>query len=528
MDVCINLHLNLHTDRIKCEAFIILTDNFIIKVLLPLSLTCVIDVHYIPHHPVIRRDKTTSKLRIVYDASAKTNGASLNDCLYAGPAFGQCILDILLRFRVHKVAFAADIEKAFLMVSIAKEDRDVLRFMWIDSIEISLPQIVVLRFTRVAFGVSSSPFLLNATIRHHMTKHSKEDPAFVENFLRSIYVDDIVSGADDTEEAYQSYTRTKHILRDGGFNLRKLISNQAILRDRTNQGNREEDIPATGHPVAEEDGSYSQNTLGNEQMSCVQGQQKVLGINWNLVEDQLSFDVTFVVRLMHELEPTKRSIVSLATRIYDPFGIISPVTVQFKILAQKLCEAKLRWDEGISGELLQRWETLKSSMLDMKPITMARCYFQCTDRHSTNCNLIGFCDASLQAYAAVVYLMIRRESLCHSCLVASKTRVAPLQGQTIPRLKLISALLLAKLLSDPATLALWLNGPDWLSTGVKFDQLSETMPDECVAEMKYATPGIQTLLTAETHRYAHVQNSPKTIAVGDVVLVYDEDLPQTL
>ena len=77
---------------------------------------------------------------------------------------------------MHKVAFAVDIEKAFLMVSIAKEDRGVLRFIWIDSIEKSLHQIVVLRFTRVEFGVL---FLSNATIRHHMTKHSKKDPAFV-------------------------------------------------------------------------------------------------------------------------------------------------------------------------------------------------------------------------------------------------------------------------------------------------------------------------------------------------------------
>ena len=122
-------------------------------------------VHYIPHHPVIQRDKTTTKLCIVYDASAKTNGASLNDCLYAGPAFGQCIHDIILRFHVHRVAFVADIENDFLMVSIAKEDRDVLWFMWIDSIEKkSMPQIVVLCFMRVTFGVLSSLFLLNATL----------------------------------------------------------------------------------------------------------------------------------------------------------------------------------------------------------------------------------------------------------------------------------------------------------------------------------------------------------------------------
>ena len=84
---------------------------------------------YIPHHAVIRQDKSTMKLRIVYNASAKQDGPSLNDCLYAGLKFGQNIMDIILRFRVDKVALAADIEKAFLMVSVAEGDRNVLRFL---------------------------------------------------------------------------------------------------------------------------------------------------------------------------------------------------------------------------------------------------------------------------------------------------------------------------------------------------------------------------------------------------------------
>ena len=66
--------------------------------------------HYLPHHAVIKEDKQTSKLRIVYDASARSNEPSLNDCLYAGSTFGQNIMDILLRFRIHWVAVIADIE----------------------------------------------------------------------------------------------------------------------------------------------------------------------------------------------------------------------------------------------------------------------------------------------------------------------------------------------------------------------------------------------------------------------------------
>lgn len=109
---------------------------------------------------------------MVYNASAKEDGPSLNDCLYAGPTSGQNIMDIILRFQVHKVASSTDIEKAFLMVSMAEKDRDVLRFLWVDDITKDEPEIIALRSTRVVFGMSSSPFLLNAAIWHHLKKYS--------------------------------------------------------------------------------------------------------------------------------------------------------------------------------------------------------------------------------------------------------------------------------------------------------------------------------------------------------------------
>ena len=108
----------------------------------------------------------------MYDASARTTGPSLNDCLYTGPNFGQNILHILLRFRLHQVALIGDIEKAFLMVSVADCDRDVLRFLWTTDINSAEIRTKVFRFTRVVFGVSASPFLLNATIDHHMNVHA--------------------------------------------------------------------------------------------------------------------------------------------------------------------------------------------------------------------------------------------------------------------------------------------------------------------------------------------------------------------
>ena len=92
------------------------------------------ETHYLPHHPVIRDDKNTSKVGIVFDASAKGMGPSLNDCLYKGQQLTPLIFDILLRFRSYAIALTVDIEKAFLQISVAEEDRNYLRFLWFDDV----------------------------------------------------------------------------------------------------------------------------------------------------------------------------------------------------------------------------------------------------------------------------------------------------------------------------------------------------------------------------------------------------------
>ena len=79
------------------------------------------------------------------------------------------------------------------MVSMNEEDRDALRFLWVRDVGGESPELVTYRFTRVAFGVSNSPFLLNATIQHHMNRYTQVDPEYVQKFLRSIYVDMLAS-----------------------------------------------------------------------------------------------------------------------------------------------------------------------------------------------------------------------------------------------------------------------------------------------------------------------------------------------
>ena len=173
----------------------------------------------------------------MYDASAKTReGPSLNSCLYTGPCLLPSIVDTLIRFRYHKSALLADVEKAFLMISVSPCDRDVLRFLWLDDISKNNPRTVTYRFCRVVFGVTSSPFLLNATIEQHLLKYSDEHPELVQNLLNSLYVDDLNSGCTTVEEAFDLFVKSKKIMSQGSFNLRKWCSNSQELRSLIKDG----------------------------------------------------------------------------------------------------------------------------------------------------------------------------------------------------------------------------------------------------------------------------------------------------
>ena len=408
--------------------------------------------HYLPHHAVVRNDKTTTKLRIVYDASAKMAGeASLNDCLHKGPKFNQLILDILLRFRAFKYVLIADLEKAFLQVSVVEDDRDVLRFLWVDDIKKDCPEICTLRFTRVVFGVSASPFLLNATLKHHLEKHAATHPDLVKRLLESTYVDDIVSGADSEEDAFELYSQAKSVFRDGGFNLRKFVSNSKPLQQRIEHA---EQLHSTGISRVSVDSlsnaldeSYVGATLGDHRALDAE-EQKVLGVCWNPVDDCLLFDVSSVARLASTLEPTKRNVISIVGRFYDPLGFLTPVTIRFKIFFQKLCDCKIDWDEPLSDEVGDEWKTLVGDLqAGACTLSMPRSYHTSCNGVPTSRYLCGFCDASTRAYAAVIYLVTVIDDGAEITFVAAKTRVAPLQPQTIPRLELLSALLLARLIS---------------------------------------------------------------------------------
>ena len=152
-------------------------------------------------------------MRIVYDGSASSHDSiSINDCLQVGPNLIPKLFDVMLRFRFHQISLVVDIEKAFLMVGVREEDRDMLRFLWLkESFKLD-SEVVSYRFTRLVFGLRPSPAVLGAVIEQHVQKYRSEYPQIVDLIDHSLYIDDLVSGSANVSEAFEL---SKHVMQWG-------------------------------------------------------------------------------------------------------------------------------------------------------------------------------------------------------------------------------------------------------------------------------------------------------------------------
>nr|XP_042898564.1 uncharacterized protein LOC122269446 [Parasteatoda tepidariorum] len=154
-------------------------------------------LYYLPHHAVKKITNGETKWRIVFDASSHSPGhPSLNDALEVGPNLLPDILATLLRFRLSKIAITSDGRQAFLQLILAEEDRDATRFIWYnttytpDGKLCTEDKIVTYRFTRLPFGLVSSPFLLAASLRELATKHKQAYPTATRHIENNTYMDD--------------------------------------------------------------------------------------------------------------------------------------------------------------------------------------------------------------------------------------------------------------------------------------------------------------------------------------------------
>nr|XP_034837780.1 uncharacterized protein LOC117994009 [Maniola hyperantus] len=404
---------------------------------------------YLPHHAVVREDKDTTKVRVVYNASSKgVNNVSLNDDLLVGPKLQQDLRHLLMRWRKFRVCIIADLVKMYRQVRVTEEDANYQRILWRNNPDEPIQHFKLLTLT---FGTACAPYLAVKTLQKLADVEQSNYPIASEITKKDYYIDDLMTGCDSFEEAVEIYEQMNKLMNSGGFQLQKWSSNDSrFLKYIDKEKHRSDQLV----PIK------------------VDNMMKVLGIGWNRETDNFEY----TVNLPESKQPiTKRQVLSDIARLYDPIGWISPVVITAKIFIQKLWKLKLEWDDEITDGLLAEWIKFREDLVNLKDILIPRWL---NSERGCKTELHAFSDASQVAYAAAVYIRVENEENdIKVSLVTAKTKVAPIDKESsIPRLELCGAVLAAKLLhevsqvmnipkenlhawTDSTVVLAWLKGP---------------------------------------------------------------------
>ncbi|VDK45408.1 unnamed protein product, partial [Cylicostephanus goldi] len=368
-------------------------------------------VHYIPHQAVITPHKSTTKLRVVYDASAHYKGSpSLNDVLHRGPVILPLLYGILLRFRIGQIAMISDVEKAFLQVRLHEEDRDATRCLWLKNHRQapSPNNVQTLRFTRVTFGLMPSPFLLAATTHYHLDQY--KDTKLVKEMKENLYVDNLILCTDQTEGAIKLYHTTKGMFQDLKMNLREFVSNDK----------------ETMQAIACKDKSPELAP-------------KVLGIKWDSVKD--AFAIT--CRMKKGTNTTKRTVASTIASVYDPMGYLTPLLHKAKVFLRSLWQQSFDWDTSLPKKLTDEWEQITQDA-DGFEKSISRCLCPKETEHE----IIAFADASSEAISTCIYLRSKDQA----SLLIAKGKLPTLKSTiTMPKMELNAVTLAMRVANSTIT-----------------------------------------------------------------------------
>ncbi|XP_053686315.1 uncharacterized protein LOC128735856 [Sabethes cyaneus] len=385
---------------------------------------------YLPHHPVIKQESTTTKVRVVFDASCKTaTGESLNDILLAGPVIQDDLRSIILRSRTKQILLVSDVEKMFRQIQIAEADRPLQSILWrTDTGE----DAETYELTTVTYGTKPAPFLATRTLKQLAMDEQALFPLAARAASEDVYMDDILTGIDDAEAALEMRVQLMEMLRKGGFRLRKWASNCPTVL----QGIPEEDLAVIKADGYELDSDPAVKTLG---------------LIWHPNRDVLKFRFK-IPELSQDERLSKRKVLSIIATLFDPLGLIGTVITTAKVFMQLLwClkdedGKKLDWDHWLPASVEREWRNFHAQLPFLNELVIRRCVIL---PRAISVELHLFSDASERAYGACAYVRsVDSEGTVSVVLLTSKSKVAPLQCQSIPRLELCGARMAAELSSQ--------------------------------------------------------------------------------
>ena len=378
------------------------------------------NVWFIPHHGVYHPRKP-HKIRVVFDGSCKYKDFCLNTYLLQGPDLTNNLVGILCRFRLFPIAFSCDIRDMFHQVKVAKEHRNLLRFLWFKDNDVNGP-VIQYRMTVHVFGARSSPSVVNFALKSAADKFKTNDNQRAVDFIKDdFYVDDGIKSVKTVNEAITLLKDSEDICKKGGFQLHKFVANhpeilKAMCPGKPPQSVKSLDLTKDEIPV-----------------------DRTLGLQWCTETDEFQFKTK-----VKQKPNTRRGVLSVVSSIFDPLGMISPFILTGKKILQVLCKQDLGWDEAIPEDIGKQWKTWLNEIEDLDSLKIKRCYAP-LNVDILEYQLHHFSDASERGYGQCSYLRMKgSDGQIYVSLVMSKSRVSPMKAFTIPRLELTAALVSVK------------------------------------------------------------------------------------
>ena len=362
------------------------------------------------------------KPRMVCDAAAKFEGVSLNDALLTGPDMNHQLRALLQNVREEKIAIMADVEAMFSNFSVNPVDRDLLRFYWWDKND-PTKEVVQYRSTSHVFGCSSSPAVASWCLLYCASLPAAESLVKGKDFIfNNCYVDDLIGSVATSTEGIVCIRQASEILRNVNVRLHKIMSNDISVLE-----------------------AFPENDRAKGCVSLQSGQTeglRTLGLMWDPLEDVFMIKVEIA-----EKKFTKRNVLATINSVYDPLGIVSPVTLAGRLIQRLVLPTKDKmtpevekcdWDDLLPEEYLHLWDEWKVSLNDLSCIKISRCLIP-KNFVSPVRELMCFCDSSEKGLGYVVYMRSVQNEEIHVSFVLANSRVAPRAAVTMPRLELNAA-----------------------------------------------------------------------------------------
>ncbi|XP_058827841.1 uncharacterized protein LOC131687764 [Topomyia yanbarensis] len=382
---------------------------------------------YLPHHPVVKEASTTTKVRVVFDASCNTSsGISLNDVLLVGPVIQEDLRSIVLRCRTKQIMLVADVEKMFRQILISPEERPLQCILWRSS---PTAEVSTYELNTVTYGTKPAPFLATRTLQQLATDEEYRFPLAARAVIKDTYMDDVITGSNDVNEAMQLRIQLNELLDSGGFRLRKWASNSSQVLE----GISNDDLAIRDTKGISLDPDPSVKTLG---------------LTWIPNTDVFRFQ--FNIPPPDETDAlSERRVLSIIATLFDPLGLIGATITTAKLFMQLLWTLRdndgnrLDWDQSLPPMVGESWRKFHLQLPLLNDIRIERSVIL---PGAVSSEIHCFSDASEKAYGACLYIRSQDvEGKVAVRLLTSKSKVAPLKSQTIPRLELCGALLAAQL-----------------------------------------------------------------------------------